>query len=486
MNDNIFTFHKTVIGYRHIQEEIPCQDNSTSYTAEDGSFQIIAVGDGHGDPACHRSEKGSEYAITFAVQCLKEFAKAICSGDMDISSPRQKRECIEQLTNTIISKWYGAIRNDLLQNEVTEDDLKEAGLYTEAYREGRRLEHLYGTTLLAALKVKNYIILIHQGDGRCDVFYDDGSVDQPIPWDKRCKGSVTTSMCDEDVFGSIRSTVINTDERKVVACYIGSDGVEDSYYDNEESQLGTHRFYMDLSCKIHELNPEEFTEYLNSFLPEFSRKGSADDVSIAGIVDLNSIANLVDSYKEKVEQYDYKESLEKRLEETNSKIISMTRKHGVLKQRAEDTELKLKEAIAEKQMLTEDQDKLLTNRDDLSKKADAAKDELEIYRKEAESARSSVEEKYQSITSAIHAFVDEITVGYSRKEAEYSQMLEHLMTYNQQIKEHEEKISEQDDLIKECQANHDEANTDYEAYHAKYCELEKELQQIQDEIKKIS
>ena len=34
MNNNIFTFHKTVIGYRHILEEIPCQDSSSSYNAD--------------------------------------------------------------------------------------------------------------------------------------------------------------------------------------------------------------------------------------------------------------------------------------------------------------------------------------------------------------------------------------------------------------------------------------------------------------------
>ena len=84
MNDNIFTFHKTVIGYRHIQEEIPCQDNSISYNADDGSFQIVAVGDGHGDPACHRSAKGSEFAVTIEEKCLTDFAQAISAGDMDI------------------------------------------------------------------------------------------------------------------------------------------------------------------------------------------------------------------------------------------------------------------------------------------------------------------------------------------------------------------------------------------------------------------
>ena len=57
-----------------------------------------------------------------------------------------------------------------LKNEVSEDDLSEAGIYSETYRQGQRLEHLYGTTLIAALMVSKYLILIQQGDGRCDVF----------------------------------------------------------------------------------------------------------------------------------------------------------------------------------------------------------------------------------------------------------------------------------------------------------------------------
>ena len=55
MSGGFFTFHKSVIGYRHINEKIPCQDSSVSYTVDDGSLQIIAVGDGHGDPARGRA-----------------------------------------------------------------------------------------------------------------------------------------------------------------------------------------------------------------------------------------------------------------------------------------------------------------------------------------------------------------------------------------------------------------------------------------------
>lgn len=486
MSEKIFTFHDTVIGYRHINEEIPCQDSSTSYAADDGSFQVIAVGDGHGDPACHRSANGSEFAVSVAEKCLVEFGKAIVAGDMDFSSPRQRRECIEQLTNTMISKWNGAIRNDLLENEVNDEDLNEAGLYEAAYREGRRLEHLYGTTLIAALKVSHYFVLIHQGDGRCDVFYDDGTVEQPIPWDDRCKGSITTSMCDEDVFQSIRSTVIDTDERNVVACYIGSDGVEDSYYDNEETQLGTHRFYMDLSCKLCELGADRFPQYLDEFLPEFSRTGSADDVSVAGIVDLEMLTSLIDGFKKSIEQYDYKQSLYKRLEETTAKLISMTRKHGLLKQRVTDAEHDLKDKTEEKQKLEDRLQQLTSKRDRLSKRADAAKTELEDYRREAEEARHSVEERYQVIISAVRLFVDEITTGYSKKETAYSHMLEKILEYNNQINELEETISRQDSAIEEQRQKLTLAQEEFGQYDKQYNALSEELNEVQTKINELS
>lgn len=487
MSDKLFTFHSTVIGYSHINEETPCQDSSTSYVADDGSFQVIAVGDGHGDPACHRSAKGSEFAVTVAKKCLVEFGKAIAAGDMDFSSPRQRRDCIEQLTNTIISKWNGAIRNDLLENEVNDEDLNEAGIYEAAYREGRRLEYLYGTTLIAALRVSHYLVLIHQGDGRCDVFYNDGTVDQPIPWDSRCKGFITTSMCDEDVFQSIRSTVIDTDERNIVACYIGSDGVEDSYYDdNEETQLGTHRFYMDLSCKLHEIGVEGFPKYLDGFLPEFSRTGSADDISVAGIVDLEAIRGLIDGYKNLIEQYDYKQSLHKRWEETNAKLISMTRKHGLLQQRMIDAEQNLKETTEKKQQLEDKLQQLISKRDRLSKRAEEAKIELEDYRREAQEAKNSVEEKYQVITSAIRLFVDEITAGYSKKETAYSHMLEKTLEYNNQIKELEDLVSQQDRAVEEQKQKLIIAQEEFEQYDKQYNTLSEELNGVQTKINELT
>lgn len=82
------------------------------------------------------------------------------------------------------------------------------------------VEHIYGTTLMAALALPGCLLLIHQGDGRIDVFYGDGRVEQPVPWDIRCEDTTTTSMCDADVTSSIRHKIINLRETPVVACYL--------------------------------------------------------------------------------------------------------------------------------------------------------------------------------------------------------------------------------------------------------------------------
>ncbi len=329
-NSRFFTFHQTVIGYRHMHEGIPCQDCSISYSDKEGAYQIISVADGHGSLACCRSEKGAQYITDIAKACLETFAIGLLKDEIPFSTQRQRRDCTKQLTNTVISKWYAAVKSDLEKNPLTEKELAQAGNYEKDYRRGEYLEHLYGTTLIAALRVLDIFILLQQGDGRCDVFYDDGSVEQPIPWDFRCESHVTTSMCDADATESIRSCILDLKKKKIIACYIGSDGIEDSYYDNEESQLGTHRFYKGLSCKLNEYGSLKFQKYLERQLREFSRNGSADDISVAGIVDLEEIEKHVLAYKIWIEQYDYRQSLKKSLELTNQKIVSMARKHSIL------------------------------------------------------------------------------------------------------------------------------------------------------------
>lgn len=171
--------------------------------------------------------------------------------------------------------------------------------------------------------------------------YHESNIIQVV-WEqnpKRCEDNSTTSLCDEDAFERFRSCVIDLSERKVTACCMGSDGVEDAYRDTYTDFGGKHTlmggvntFYKQLLCSIAEHSPEDFMQYLDEMLPEFSRTGSGDDISVAGIVDTEAVRALVNSYKSDIEIYDIEEKLFQKQNDLNSK----KRKHGILEKRMND------------------------------------------------------------------------------------------------------------------------------------------------------
>lgn len=334
---------------------IPCEDYSLSYSDGGGLFHISVTADGHGDPACMRSADGSRFVAEIALDFLKDFALTAFMPDSaqftsdfveNMRIPKYQDKLVRQLMNAIIARWYQRVREDLEENPLTEEELKIANKSDnqgELYQRGERLEHVYGTTLIAALYIReDYLILIQQGDGRCDIFYEDGHVEQPIPWDDRCFENITTSMCDADVVSSIRYHVVDLAAQPVIACYMGSDGVEDSYRDME----GTHTFYRELSCKVVELgNVGAIEAYLETVLPGFSKVGSGDDISVAAIVDLERLKPFAPSFEALSRRYALEDS--RLLYE--SKLASMTRKRGILKRRLEET----RKAVAEKESVVE-------------------------------------------------------------------------------------------------------------------------------------
>ena len=354
-------FNKTVIGHKHVVKSIPCEDCSGSYSDNYGLYDIAIIADGHGDPSCFRSQKGSEFAVDVALKCLREFADCWCvelGAFRDaMQSPRERTAIITNLTNTIVSRWYDKIHFDMEedQNPLTEEELASAGQMAEKYKNGDRVEHIYGTTLIAAIRLIDYLILIQQGDGRCDVFYADGRVDQPIPWDDRCHENVTTSMCDTDVAVSIRNCVIDLLETPVAACYLGSDGIEDSYRGNDNTnQEGTHFFYRDLSCDLADKEFSDFEDDLASKLSNLSREGSADDMSVAGIVDPMFVRRLLPEFRRSVKNY--------RLAEDRlvyeEKLASMERKHTVLRKRFDEARKLNEERIRCRKALVEEVNRL--------------------------------------------------------------------------------------------------------------------------------
>lgn len=333
-----YVFHRTARGYSHKKKGIPCEDASASSmgAGEFGKYYIAAVADGHGDSTCIRSTNGSEIAVKAAVKCLKDFAEGILEAQADVetvmmeqlSDIRRQAEIVRQITDELLIQWNDGVLSHIQEHPFQEMELEQAGSAADYYRAGKNLSHAYGTTLLAALMLPGYLLLIQQGDGRCDVFYEDGEVAQPIPWDDRCCQNVTTSMCDPDAADRIRSCVIPLDKRKVSACFLGSDGVEDSYRNME----GTHMFYREVSCMLTEM--DVFFENLDGILEGLSRNGSGDDVSIAAIVDIGALGQQADAFQKQIQRY----SLEEERVYYEERQISMSRKHGILRERMEEAQ----------------------------------------------------------------------------------------------------------------------------------------------------
>ena len=201
---------------------------------------------------------------------------------------------MDRLIRSIIAKWTSEVDAELSQNPLTEEEYAAASRLGDEYRKGIRTERMYGTTLMAGLLTEKYLLLLQQGDGRCVVFDAEGKASQPIPWDDRCVGTATTSLCDPDAVHSVRYHVINNEENPVIACIVGTDGVEDSFPTSMEK---THAYYRNILKEACEMGVEAMEQALSNDLSELSRKGSADDVSVSGFVDVKRTRKFLDDFE---------------------------------------------------------------------------------------------------------------------------------------------------------------------------------------------
>ena len=424
--NQMYTFHKTVRGYFHEMNGIPCEDASESFSAENDKYHIAIVADGHGSNSCFRSKTGSQIAVKVALECLQEFADRILESDENkngfykniFSDPRFRQTTLRRLTDTIIARWNDYVLADYRKNPPT---LEET---VEKYENGKEV-CIYGTTLIAALQMPDCLILLQQGDGRCEVFWKNGTTEQPIPWDSRCEGVITTSLCDIDAADRFRTYIINLKEKPVIACYLGSDGVEDAYRDTYESMGGfhilmggVHTFYKDLTCRLADfMDHTDFESYLETMLLKFSangqfdRSGSGDDISVAGIVDTAAIKQFVEIFQLDVKKYELEERLFWRKDELRRK----SRKHEILQNRMNAAQSALKEE-------QESQRSLKIELGQIEKRQKEGLEKIQTLEDEYRKAKEIFEEydaKYQMIESEKNHIEDEIAALHKGEDIAY-------------------------------------------------------------------
>ena len=476
--NNILAFHKSVQGANHIAWGRPCEDASGSYANSEKHYYVAVVSDGHGADECYRADKGSKIAVEIAMKNLQELAEKMTRTPEQearfyrdiLGGARYQQMTMRHLTDVIHAEWVDRVREDLQTNAPTEEELAPLQEKKKKnYAQSNRPEQVYGCTLMAALWMQKCLLLIHQGDGRCDVFYTDGTVNQPIPWDSRCVGTQTTSLCDDDAEQSFRSCVIDFQKKPVMACYLGCDGVEDAYRDSEEDMAGVHTFYKGLTYEVAHRTPEQLDAYLAEMLPRFSctglynMSGSGDDVSVAAIVDTDAIRPFTAGFLRDTQVYTAKEDVFWKEDAVRSKI----RKHGILQRRLGEAEATVQDSAKELEKL---RNQRVDMSDDIARMrtfiANDAK-ELEQINSEKQSAGEDAERLDEEtvknprlldiIRAAAESFVKDQQKSYQSKKEEL-QYREHkleemerklealdiaIQNANQQQSALEEKLSQQ-------------------------------------------
>lgn len=294
-------FSQSVIGQRHINEGMEKEDSCEVWADFENGVLSFALGDGHGDANCVRSKIGSELVAQIAIMNLQKLVAGLMNEKRtELLYQKDWQEIfLRQVILSIKTGWDQAVLKHLKENPLTDAEWAQCDTYLESYRNEKSLEHLYGTTLIAGIATKEYLILLQQGDGRCDVFHADGSVDQPIPWDDDCIGNATTSMCQPDTWKRCRYCVIDLRKDPVVACFAGSDGVEDSFRTMDD----VHTYYRNLLLYALEHGTKELEQYLKTELTRLNQAGSMDDTTVVGIADLSAAKSLRNIYETRNRAY---------------------------------------------------------------------------------------------------------------------------------------------------------------------------------------
>lgn len=290
------SFAQTSRGANHIKKDIVCQDASMAINNDD--FIFAAVADGHGSPHYLRTERGSRFAVECAFDCVSEFMESIKGAEAVLDDPKQRDAILDQLWRSIVSRWHNRTESDHEQEPFTPEELDKIpdnlAFYRENYMNGEYIS-AYGTTLAFIAAAEDFAFCGQIGDGKCVTVDCSGIASDPVPDDPRCFDNITTSLCQDDAVLSARFVYFPKDCIPP-AIFVGTDGVQNSYWAIEQ----LHGFYRGLALTFAENGIIEGSRQLAEFLPEMTRKGSGDDVSVAGIIDLERLKASVDALKNAV------------------------------------------------------------------------------------------------------------------------------------------------------------------------------------------
>jgi hypothetical protein len=209
-----------------------------------------------------------------------EFVEALQSVTLPTD---KKEEYLVKVEESVIAKWNEKIYSHIVTNAFADDELASIDEEHKARMRDDSSDYRYksyGATLIVAVVSVGFWFGFQIGDGTF-VVKQNGKYSQPIELDPKCVGVNVTSICDSNAIKYFHHA---WGYGIPDAIFAASDGVDESFASVE----GLYKFYENIiknSAEDWLVNVQE----LNSYLPELSVQGSRDDVSLAAIINLDSI-----------------------------------------------------------------------------------------------------------------------------------------------------------------------------------------------------
>ncbi len=293
-------------GESHIATGKVCQDYSYSKVYENGNA-IAIVCDGHGGKRYFRSDIGAKIAAEVAERKARAFieevglsllkgtpftqcvtiSEQITNQDFDKTSNIER--AFRQLFGSVIYEWNAQVLKHASQTPISETE--KEGLeerWVKEFESKDNLEKVYGCTLLGCAYTPWFWFAFQIGDGKCFACDENGNWSEPIPWDERCFLNRTTSICDSNAIDEFRYCYDGTGDFPI-AVILGSDGIDDSF-GTEENQAN---FYVQILKSLAKSGIEATLSEIESTLPQLSKIGSQDDMSIAMVFDAEKVTMAV-------------------------------------------------------------------------------------------------------------------------------------------------------------------------------------------------
>lgn len=280
MNDNKVA-NISIRGYSHVLSEKECQDNSISW--QEKQYDAVIVCDGHGGDKYFRSAIGSRFACEAGKKMISAFMEYVLNNE---ETRINWDALLSQLEISIINEWNELVERHFLDNPFESDTRFEMLAEEDKRSLYSSYVKAYGSTFIAAVLIDKQLFVLKLGDGNVCVLngqYKACLLDKTRRElaDDQLQFNLTTSLCNSDAAKSFKHCNVPVKLNRITGVLISSDGVINSFA-TEEAYVA---FVENVFRGFQEQKLKDAKRELEDFLPELSKKGSGDDLSIAVIME---------------------------------------------------------------------------------------------------------------------------------------------------------------------------------------------------------